>query len=486
MKPRNGVIALAVALSCFSTWCLGASIWSITAFYISIPGLGLFFVSTPFFLFILLKLNKARKDDESLTSITTPAAVIGVVAVLLGITLFPFSLTYTFSPYLLTHSDATIVRLGAVSSHTINIWVRAPPPIASATVLLLESQIKITSAFDPLKDNSLIFALDSLSPATTYSYEVIIPESESAPLTTITSTFKTLPLPGSDSQLRFAFGSCAMKSAHAGYDMIGFQAVKDMGADFMLFMGDLIYADVPFSGYGLGTDRELYRSHYRRTFTDVHMTEMGKSVPSFFQYDDHEVLNDVSDPEHPSFIPATDIWREYAGSSNFAHNFSNSENEFDNDEVFQPSFFSFEAGAACIFVLDGRGHREITDSKRLMLGEKQMSEVLAWLKASTSNRCKFQIMASPNPITPNYLHGEEGWRTFDDLQIIAKFIADNNVTGAFFMSGDSHQQGVYEVAPGLLEITSSPISAGGVPFRTIDGKISPIVWEQSDLGAQHR
>jgi len=123
-------------------------------------------------------------------------------------------------------------------------------------------------------------------------------------------SFTTLPLPSAPSVVRFGFGSCSMKSRHANYELSGFSRVLSLSPSFLLFLGDLIYADVPLSGIGFGAQEDQYRAHYRRTFGDEHLKKMGRVIPTFFQYDDHEILNDVIDIEHPSFETAIRSWKE--------------------------------------------------------------------------------------------------------------------------------------------------------------------------------
>ena len=50
--------------------------------------------------------------------------------------------------------------------------------------------------------------------------------------------------------------------------------------------------------------------------------------------------------------------------------------------------------------------------------------------------------------------------------------------GVVFVSGDSHMVGVYELRPGLLEVTASPFAAGAVPGRTITGDDDTVIYDQ--------
>ena len=202
----------------------------------------------------------------------------------------------------------------------------------------------------------------------------------------------------------------------------------------------------------------------------------------------------MRDRAHPSFVPAVDVWREYAGAGNPLHVALDTGGITGNitgggpaaggadvaeagDGGFAPTYYSFRAGGgACIFVPDTRGHRTPTS----ILGATQLAQLHAWLLLSNAT-CPFKIVASPVPVTPNY-RSQEGWGSYPDLQTILAFAKDRSITGLVFLSGDSHMLGVYELAPGVLEVTASPIAAQAVPFLTIRNTPARVVWEQGDFG----
>jgi len=123
-----------------------------------------------------------------------------------------------------------------------------------------------------------------------------------------------------------------------------------------------------------------------------------------------------------------------------------------------------------------------------------MTKLQEWLlhNQRPTSPCTFKIIASPVPVTPNYVT-REGWGTYEDLSVLTSFIRSENITGTVFISGDSHMQGVYELGGGdntgnnnlnILEVSSSPISTGGVPLRTIAGDEMRTIWDQDDFGEE--
>lgn len=172
------------------------------------------------------------------------------------------------------------------------------------------------------------------------------------------------------------------------------------------------------------------------------------------------------------------VWKEYVGSSNLGSPLPDEVLTRNITDGFEPVHFVIDAGPACIFVMDTRGfRREKSDTEeKLVLGEGQMAQVKSWLVRS-HGVCPFKVLASPVPVTPNYSH-EEGWGGCNDLDEILAYADANSIDGIVFLSGDSHMQGVYEIAPGILEISASPASAQGPPFQTIGEDESQVVWEQ--------
>ena len=359
---------------------LATSVFRITVLYITLPGLALIAAALALVAWLLRGVaphrGNLRRGFAGRSAWYAGAAALALLAALLGAALAPVAIVYTFSPYILTESSATLVRLGAVSDTAVRVWVRAPGSASFAVSFRSTAEEGAAwvrgadaVALPPAWDHTGVAQLSGLAPGTEYAYRVELGgvAAEDVDGDLLRGSFWTLPPPGAASRVRFVFGSCSMKSMHLGYEMVGFKAVQDFKPSFQLFLGDLIYADVPMSIIGLGSDSDAYRAHYRRTFADVHLATMGRSVPTFYQYDDHEIVNDMRDPSNPTFRPAVQVWREYAGSGNppysappgavGANNNNASAPAATTDgsaEGFEPTYYEFRAGGACFFVLARR------------------------------------------------------------------------------------------------------------------------------------
>ena len=248
-----------------------------------------------------------------------------------------------------------------------------------------------------------------------------------------------------------------------------------------------------------------YRALYRRTIQDQHMRALQLSTPGFYQIDDHEITNDITNRQSSridTLQAGLGVWKTYFASTNppeeaalfgFAPRTSAGE---------AGTYFSFAAGDSCFFVLDTRtqqeenftppaGWRDAGDTQRESLpgklGVTQLTRLQeALLAADSSGQCAFKVLMSPVPVTPNYSYGREGWGGHGDLGHLLAFIKVHDIQGVVFISGDAHVLGVYELAAGVVEISASPYSASNPPFNTIGGERGQIVWEQDTFAAAAR
>ena len=164
------------------------------------------------------------------------------------------------------------------------------------------------------------------------------------------------------------------------------RTTPSLPAEFMLFLGDFVYADVPYYfGDNLDAYRRLYRRSYQSpSFRRVYERLRGSQVSTFqlflipklailFTYDDHEFVNNYagSSRDRGPYLNGSQAFLEYNAQTNFD---SPDENQF---------YYEFSHGAdAAFFVLDTRRHRstfEVQSADRSMLGATQLATFLRWL-----------------------------------------------------------------------------------------------------------
>ena len=184
----------------------------------------------------------------------------------------------------------------------------------------------------------------------------------------------------------------------------------------MLFLGDFIYADVPFYA---GQDQESYRRLYRRNYqspsfrkvyetlrklfyTSFTILRLTYTIAIFFTYDDHEVRAPIKKIWNPDLHPSQ-IINNYEGNSNdsktpfpgassaFETYSANANYDSPSDNVY---YYDFRYGDIAFFVMDTRRYRSEKSEDpltRTMLGETQLNALNDWLARVSSILTNFNL-----------------------------------------------------------------------------------------------
>ena len=417
-------LAISFFVAVFVPVILSMSVFQITSVYVALPG----FVGA---LCLVLLISFQRHTFYRWRYIMS-CKIIALSYGIAFICLLVAAVIFVFSVYFLPMSGLEQVRLGAVTSHSIRVWARSPNSphfkvkfrglhttnqkwnISSATSLMME------------KDFTGVLQINGLNPSSSFEYSV-----EFANGHIYSGFFRTLSPEYFPSSFRFVFGSCTMKSLRAGYGLTGLEKVSQFVPLFWMHLGDYIYADVPLT-FGLGSDVDAYRAHYRRTLSDPYLEALERTTPGFFMYDDHEIVNDITEeniaagpsPHSDTFIAAVSVWKDYVGTLN------PQDSPFSNSTC---DYFTFISGEVCFFVFDTRGLRSASS----ILGAAQLTAAKAWLLASNTS-CTFKVMASPVPVTSNYKNKKEGWQAYSDRTELLGFAQANWLhRGLVFFSGNA-------------------------------------------------
>jgi hypothetical protein len=283
--PHRALVALAACLGVFALDVLSTSIWSITVLYLTLPGLVLLVLTGALLCRILWQLGPSGSfkqlrvrfvDFFSTRSFWwTTGVLVAVASSVLATTFVPAVVVYTWSAYTMPETDASLVHLGAVSHQSVNIWAR-DPEASGFTVTYSRTDAgggtgwvayPVAATLSAARDHTGTLQLSGLASNANFEYTVAFTGGASTAAAQ-SGRFRTLPQPLDESgtAVRFAFGSCSMKSQHAGFELSGFAAIEAMQPHFLLFLGDLIYTDVPLSGTGFGINTAAYRAHYVSNF----------------------------------------------------------------------------------------------------------------------------------------------------------------------------------------------------------------------------
>lgn len=251
--------------------------------------------------------------------------------------------------------------LGGLTANSVRVWARTSRPTRFFVVYgtapdQMDQQSPVTETA-VLRDNTGWVELSDLAPATTYYYRVQV-ESAVAPETK-TATFRTLPDAESvmDARLNphglfnfsfeFACGNRPQYSEEPVVPRPTFATLlRDVEpqVDFAILNGDWIYEvhrDLPVAQWqkqtGVATSdvpRLIKRApgivgvweNYKYYLdTDPLLAEWHREVPSFFLFDDHEILNDLDGTGEIGYRNrrtlfrdvGVEAWYHYLGWSNF-------------------------------------------------------------------------------------------------------------------------------------------------------------------------
>jgi alkaline phosphatase D len=164
---------------------------------------------------------------------------------------------------------------------------------------------------DAKRDFTVHTRIRGLTPAKQYHYRFETQSSDSR-----VGTFRTLPPPDSNQELRIAFCSC--QSYEAGYYTPHAELAKEQDLDFVLFLGDYIYEHHYYDGpagrvdkTGVNKDGDVqslaeYRKKYRFYQSDKNLQDVHAAHPFVAIWDDHEVEDNYAGkhPDSASTDPA--------------------------------------------------------------------------------------------------------------------------------------------------------------------------------------
>ncbi|KAJ3050830.1 hypothetical protein HK097_008178 [Rhizophlyctis rosea] len=292
---------------------------------------------------------------------------------LTNIVLFIIVMDYVYRPFLFhKNRDLTISRVGSITPDSVRMFIRAPPP---HTHVRFEYFSEVNGKWLPgpevnvteENDYTASVKAQGLEADKMYRYRWVGVESEKSVFGKEEEeqfSFRTAPVEGKPTKFTFVFTSCVKPNFPYGVkDVRGFREIqKQENLAFVLFLGDLIYADSPTV---YGTDVETYRWHYRWLYSMADFRNLFRKTPLFSIYDDHEVLNNWQYHERDPFPAAFRAFNDYAGLTN------------PHDDANQTAVFEFGFGDSAFFVMDTREFRD--KETKTMLGAGQKERLKQWL-----------------------------------------------------------------------------------------------------------
>lgn len=380
-----------------------------------------------------------------LTGLPSPSSlVLSLVTLVINVVLAAMVMDYVYRATLLYPAhDLSFARVGYVSDTTASILVREPDSLhypISASYRVSEDLLTPTAwksggrtigSLSTSTDFTGQFFIDRLKPDTHYQY--ITSNNHSG-------SFTTAPLKGRISSrhgsFTFLHSSCLKNAfpynplahplSNAGLRYLA-QALKGIEAQFMLFLGDFIYIDVP-RRHGLSTVED-YRREYRHIYASPDWPAASRDLPWIHVYDDHEIANDWDKNTTNYFAAASDPYENYHISVN------------PPTARTGKTYFQFTNGPASFFMLDTRRYRSPNDKTngsdpltgaptKSMLGQQQLHDLLAWLRQSERPGVQWKIVVSSVPFTLNWQKGaQDTWRGYlGEREVSLRDEIENRVT----------------------------------------------------------
>ncbi|KAF5660430.1 alkaline phosphatase [Fusarium heterosporum] len=247
---------------------------------------------------------------------------------------------------------------------------------------------------------------------------------------------------------------------------------------FMLFLGDFIYVDVPER---FGKTAEEYRMQYRQVYASPDWAPVAQNLSWIHVLDDHEISNDWSSNTTGIYSAAVDPWHIYqaninppiskaAGPLNVRRN---------------ATWYEFTQGPASFFMMDTRSYRSSNNAPfnatdKTMLGKDQLVDLLAWLERPMPQGVRWKFIASSVPFTKNWpVNVKDTWGGFlAERKLVLEAMWDSGARGTsvVILSGDRHEFAATRFPPPIdsrwpqsaaaHEFSTSPLNQFASPFPT--------------------
>ena len=328
-------------------------------------------------------------------------------------------------------------------------------------------------------------ALDGLSPATRHRYVV------SQGGERVEGEFATAPMPTEPARVSFLWsgdlgGGGFCRLLDGGYRI--FRAMARHPADFFLFAGDTIYADVPCNRPGVvpgadfvATTLTEFRARHRYNREDAAVQDFLRRTPVFANWDDHEVKNDFSGPTEPLMPVGRQAFLEYwpvAAGGDDPHRM----------------YRSVRWGRLLeLFILDTRQYRspnvEPDGPAKTMLGAAQRRWLLDGVTASTAT-WKMVVTSVPLAVPTGRPERRDSWTDVNvfgmapengtgfvtERDAILRQLRTRGVKNLVFLAADVHHAEVIRHQPtpdwSFHEFIAGPLSATLGRPRPLDMRLN--------------
>lgn len=305
------------------------------------------------------------------------------------------------------------------------------------------------------------FEINSLQPATTYFVRVDVKDGAEAEISaTATGSFTTPATSENWQDVSFGVVTGQMYKDLDHRD--GFHiypAMQKVGVDFLVSTGDTVYYD---NESPRANTVELARYHWHRMYSLPRHAEFHKTIPGYWEVDDHDSLSD-------------DCWPTLKPKFMLPLTFEEGYRTFREQVPLgtSPTHRTIRYGKGLqIWLVEGRLYRSpnsMPDGPDKSIWGKEQRD---WLMQSIlESDADFKVLISPTPIVGPDRGGKKDNHANEVFQyegdLFRNWTAEHNLNNFFVCCGDRHWQ-YYSIDPKtkLKEFSCGPASdqhAGGTP-----------------------
>lgn len=437
-----------------------------------------------------------------LTGLPNPRSLVfSLLTLLINVACVSMVADRVYSEHSITGEDLSFVRVGYVSDKEAKLLFREPDQ--SKMPVTIDVRLKYPQ---PPFDTTIWQTVGGVrwtNNETDYTAVVTVPSLHSEPRTYVWKSsnghhgeFTSAPGAGkypADGKFTFLSTSCIVnRLPYSPLDhplsIPGLRhlatLLPTLGAQFMLFLGDFVYVDVP---RWWGEDVTDYRQKYRAVYASPEWPLVGQNLSWIHVLDDHEIKNDWDNGTMGIYKAAVDPWHHYHTAVNPP--------VFKKPGAIGPrseanTWFEFTQGPASFFMLDTRSYRSnnkipYTDEDKTMLGAEQLADLLTYLARPEPMGVQWKIIASSVPFTKNWpVNTQDTWGGFlFERKTILEAMWDTAAKGigVVVLSGDRHEFAATKFPPPpgsrwdenatVYEFSASPLSQFYSPvptYRQID------------------
>jgi len=270
------------------------------------------------------------------------------------------------------------------------------------------------------KTHFCVIKITGLSPSRDYRIPI---------LTSHGTTFVEFSTNSKKTVLKFLLGSCNLHSLGIVNCPDGaYKTLLEMHNthkfDFMLHVGDQIYADIPLPKFD--SSFRHYEDCYFDAWSDCESAnKLLSRISNYMILDDHEIVNNYAN---------RDDKHKYADGHEAYDIFQHSHNPHTYPGKY---YYNFSRNGYDFFVMDCRLDRNTAPG--LMISEQQESHLFQWLQSTKS---KFKFIVSTIPLLADVKRSEhDKWCSSQyktQRNKILKFIIDKKIDNVVILSGDVH------------------------------------------------